>query len=566
MAGVYQQLTEVTESTISMNWSSSDVIDFVWCSLDGGANWEPVGAANGKSGSFTMSSLTSGSTYSVTTRMRTKNIGTTHDTDALPVETYEYPHCTGTPDFTIGSMLSIGLYNPLKRNVIVELLGADGRVIRSDTTDKNVVSGYNSMAEQNLLYASIPSSASGIYRVRVIYGSEVATKTGGTYSINFEVCSPVIGDIDYLDTNGACTAITGDPQKIIRNHSTVTISADGIEGRYFADVVRCTVVVNAESYPMTLNAGEAIVQGVVIDSASDITGFITCTDSRGLSSTKDFNISMLDWVTPTAVIDLKRKDNFYSESHLTVRSAYSILDGQNTIAIRARYKKPSDGAYGAYITLTDGVTETLNLDSSSEYIVQVLLTDRLGSATYNLTLESGTPIIFFDKHKSSVGINCLPSGTRSFEVDGVNLGRSALTAYPTSNVTNLVADAFTIIRCTASNGAGGALSLSSGGIKIGAGVNKVMISGMVNFNNVTAAGIRYADIWKNSTASSANRVARAWYTLGAGTSATLTIASVIVNISENDILYICYQTPTTGGSIMASGDGIMRTALTVQTL
>ena len=49
------------------------------------------------------------------------------------------------------------------------------------------------------------------------------------------------------------------------------------------------------------------------------------------------------------------------------------------------------------------------------------MADLLGSATYNLTVERGIPIVFFDRLKKSVGINCFPQNDNSVESDGLQL-------------------------------------------------------------------------------------------------------------------------------------------------
>ena len=64
---------------------------------------------------------------------------------------------------------------------------------------------------------------------------------------------------------------------------------------------------------------------------------------------------------------------------------------------------------------------TLTLDNNYAWDVQVLLEDKIGSTTYNLTLDRGIPITFFDREKRSVGINCFPTDNGSLEVAGNNI-------------------------------------------------------------------------------------------------------------------------------------------------
>ena len=45
----------------------------------------------------------------------------------------------------------------------------------------------------------------------------------------------------------------------------------------------------------------------------------------------------------------------------------------------------------------------------------------LGSTVYNLIVDRGVPIIFFDRVKNSVSINCFPEDNESLEVNGLRL-------------------------------------------------------------------------------------------------------------------------------------------------
>ena len=91
------------------------------------------------------------------------------------------------------------------------------------------------------------------------------------------------------------------------------------------------------------------------------------------------------------------------------------------MTIQYRYKKTSDTSYSSYITLTDNQQATFNADNNYDWDVQVRIQDRFGTTTYNLTLPKGTPIIYFDRIKSSTGINCFPVNDESLEVKGEDI-------------------------------------------------------------------------------------------------------------------------------------------------
>ena len=91
------------------------------------------------------------------------------------------------------------------------------------------------------------------------------------------------------------------------------------------------------------------------------------------------------------------------------------------LLLKARYKKVTDTTYSSYTTLQDDVTQQFTLDNNYEWNVQVVLEDRIGTTTYNLVLNRGIPIAFFDRLKRSLGINCFPADQESLEVNDLNI-------------------------------------------------------------------------------------------------------------------------------------------------
>lgn len=418
-----QSLSARTETTATMAWNSDSTIDYIWYSINNGSTWAGINVADGKSGTYTISGLNANTKYNIKTRVRRKDSQLTTDSAVLAVTTYAYPYCNSMPNFTIGDKLTLGFYNPLKRSIIVNILGADGSQISNDTTTGTSISGYNGSTVVNRLLASIPNAKSGTYSVKVTYGSNVDTRTGGTYSVNTGVF-PSIGNLYYQDTKSATTAITGDNSLIIRNQSIVRFTADGLAGSQSATVTSCKVNVNGNNYNLTLNGTTATGGNITIDSATDLNVVFTVTDSRGLKATKTLTVTMLDWVLPTAIIECQRQNNFYSETDINVNADYSSVDNKNSVTIKCRYKKTTDTSYGSYTTLTDEVTSTLTLNNLYEWNVQVLITDLFGSTTYNLTVPLGMPIIYFDRLLNSTGFNCFPTDEKSVEVSGVNISRA----------------------------------------------------------------------------------------------------------------------------------------------
>lgn len=224
-------------------------------------------------------------------------------------------------------------------------------------------------------------------------------------------------DATYQDINSTTTSITGDNQKIIRNQSNLQINISNAEGKKYATLSSVKAVINGITYNGTLSGTTGTIPVGTIDVSENIEAAVTLTDSRGYTTTNNIEIQVLNWELPTANISLARQNNYYSETDIKVDANYSSLDGDNVITIKERHKKTSEQNYSAYTTLTDNVTSTITLDNLYEWDVQVLVQDLFGSTTYNLTLDKGMPIIYFDRIKRSVSINCFPANNESLEVE-----------------------------------------------------------------------------------------------------------------------------------------------------
>lgn len=417
-ATVTQSLSYKYEYYVQMAWKSTAIMDHGWYSIDNGATWHDVYfTPPDTSSGYLIMALSPDTTYQVITKLRRADNGLISQTEALAVTTYAYPYASETPNFTIGSDANITLYNPLGRTVTVNLL-VGGSVVGTVTTNGTsaVFSGID-----NALYAAIPNSKYGTYSVSVSYSGQTQTVVGGRFYVNESVCAPSISGVSYADANAAVVAITGNYYHIVRNLSTVTFSATGLTARNSASILAVNVEVNGDEYPMTINGTSASVSGVTIDSGADVEAVFTVIDSRGVTGTASVTVDMYDWTNPTAIITLNRQSNYYTATDIKVDTKYANI-GSNAVVITYAATKDGDLSPSVSGTLTDNVTSTINLDNEYAWSVAVTVTDSFGgTTTYTSVISRGMPIIYFDRLKSSVGVNCFPKNAKSLEVNGENV-------------------------------------------------------------------------------------------------------------------------------------------------
>lgn len=423
-----QSLNSKTETTIKMNWSSNNTIDYIWYSKDDGSSWVGVDVTDGTSGSYTISGLENDTTYKIKTRVRRKDSQLTTDSSTLSVTTYDYPYCINAPDFTIGDKLTLTFYNPLGRTIEITVIGANGKEdgvnVRSGTTCEP----YNSAFYQDFWYSTLPNAQQGTYRVKVACGDITSFVDGGTYKIKgTEV--PTVSTLEYKDMNKTVTDITGNDQHIVQNQSSLSVIFGEATAINHAKISKYTFELNGVTKE-SKSAGGTVDFGAV-NSSRDLTLTMTVTDSRGLTAKTTLEVTMLAHSNPSAVVTLERLNNYEDETYLTVNGSVSSVNGKNTMDIKYRYKV-SGGSYPHSLEpIADNTKQTLSLSKSNSYIFNVVVTDAFGSKySKEYVLNKGVFPLFIDTVKNAVGINEFPADDEALRVadgiahfeDGVRIG------------------------------------------------------------------------------------------------------------------------------------------------
>lgn len=276
-------------------------------------------------------------------------------------------------------------------------------------------------AERNTLLAACPNS--NTLSVKFYVKSVVAGQT--YYSIldrtmTVKNANPTISGASYSDTNSTTTAITNNNQQIIQGQSTVDFKFTSLAALKYATLTKIEITVNAVKVTSNLSGSSVSNKTVsfgTINASSNLSASITLTDSRGNKTTATINITMLAYSLPTAIISLRRKSNYYNETYLNVNADWSSLDNKNSLTIKYQYKETSGSSWSALTTIQDETTYTLSFDNSKSYDFKIIVTDRIGSTTYNTILQIGIPIIYFDRLLRSVGIGTIPSQTNELAID-----------------------------------------------------------------------------------------------------------------------------------------------------
>ena len=269
----------------------------------------------------------------------------------------------------------------------------------------------------NEMYQQIPNASVGEGNVTVVTynGSTQIGSKNVIFNAKVTNSNPTFSQ-EYLDINTAITNITGNNQWIVRNKSNLEIVVTNASAKNYATLSSAKAVINGVEYTGTFRGTNSTIDVGTLNLSSNVTAEVSVIDSRGITTTQNLNITILDWVQPSAIINVERENNYYSETNINVNAEYSSLNNVNTISIKVREKKTGTSTWSSYTDLQDEVTTQLTLDNDYAWDIQVVVQDKLATTTYNIWLDRGIPIVYFDRIKRSVGINCFPAETGSLEV------------------------------------------------------------------------------------------------------------------------------------------------------
>lgn len=304
----------------------------------------------------------------------------------------------------------------------ISLTGSNDDIAYRDISKTGTSYTFNlTTAERNVLRQATTTS-----NTRTVYFYIKTVINGSTFYTNKAVTLTIVNanptfNVAYLDTNSTTTAITSNNQQIIQNNSTLQINITNASALKYASLTSASINVNGVITTETLNSSSLTLDVGTLNVAQNLIIPVTVTDSRGNKTTQNLTIQILPWSLPTAIISLARESNYYTSTNLTVNADYSSLDSKNTITIQYQIKKTTDASYGALTTISDNVETTFNADNQYSWNVRVILTDKIGSTTYNLFLYKGIPLMFWDRFLSSISINCFPTNQYSLAINGIDV-------------------------------------------------------------------------------------------------------------------------------------------------
>ena len=218
-------------------------------------------------------------------------------------------------------------------------------------------------------YAQIPNAKSswGTIYCDTYNGSTLIGTTSCTFNAYVTNSNPTLSPF-VRDTNSTTLALTGDENKFIKYYSSANFSVNA-SGVNSATISSTRVKVGSKSTSSSTGTFQNV------DSASFV---FTATDSRGFSTSKTVNKTLINYIYPTCnlytslsadgVLRIKVSGNYFNGS---------FGKANNSLQVAYRYRL-SNGSYGGWNYITPSfsgnsysVAQTVEgLDYDKEYVVQ----------------------------------------------------------------------------------------------------------------------------------------------------------------------------------------------------
>lgn len=420
---VSQTFERADETSIEILWKATKPADYVWYSIDNGKTWNAVGETNKTNGFYVITGLSPNTSYKIKTRIHNvqSGIGFNFSSSTLTAQTYNYPYCIEAPDFTIGETVTLKFYNPLNRTFKWDILGTDNSRIGGKSSQTGTsYKGINGSTSIENLYNSIPNSQFGTYKVVVTYGKSVITyDKGNKYHIDTTKCLPIFNaDIRYEDTNPKTQAVSN---FIVKDYSILmagVVIGDEAVAVNGSSITHYVFTIDNISQTVPHIVGNVITTLGVITSAGARRLTVTAYDSRGLYSSVYKDITIYDYYKPVVNADIKRLNNFESQTTIKISGSYTPLKLGNTnknyvSQVFYRYRE-TNGTWSSWIEVTvygQGTNEyycsdvLLSLNNSKSFEFEFNAIDKLDTGTAEGTVGIGQAIFFISSNQKACFIN-----------------------------------------------------------------------------------------------------------------------------------------------------------------
>lgn len=200
----WQSLRSKTDTSITMNWSSDKTIDAVYYSINNGTTWVYVNNPNNTNGVYTISGLIPNTSYTIKTRLKSRDSQLSADSSALTIATYDISKITTLNNFNHGDQIPITISSPANTTPLILQMAIDNTQIFSKNVTKGNINVEMTDSELDLLYSLYGMNNSLTATFTLLSNGYTDTKTCTVYFKGNQ--KSIYGNVG--GTNKRCKAFT----------------------------------------------------------------------------------------------------------------------------------------------------------------------------------------------------------------------------------------------------------------------------------------------------------------------------------------------------------------------
>ena len=392
--------------------------------------------------------------------------------------------------------------------------------------------------------------------------------------------NPEFSNFNFEDANTTTTALTGDPNAVIKGYSTILVTIPTsmkATAKKEATMSKYRITSGAAN-PVELPYSDTLQVGGQLSAPTDPTINCYAIDSRNNSTLVSKAIAtFLNYsVITKGTINANRKNGTSENVTLKIDGTYNAINfGKVTNTIKSakyRYRVSDSSTWSDYQDLTintsvsgengsysyDGLimgdTSTKGFNVEKSYTIEVVVSDELSSVTFTANIGSGIPNIALSKNGVGIMGKYDESVGGDLQIRGKNpFKRQVATAYLDNGAPDIKNVKIPLSGIITNSDK---LTLSNNGIKIGAGISKILVSGNVFLQSSSNTSYLWTSIRKNTTEISI--AIDNYNTYFASTSHS----PKLVDVKEGDIIYL-WKIDDAGGTLRGANKN---TYLTVEVI
>lgn len=374
-------ITDITKEGFTIHATSNTNCNIWQYSLNNGSSWTQFSTSNTTSVSYAITGLTMNTSYTVLVRARKTSNYVYGTSGSQTAKTLGYSFITSVTDTVLGNAPTV-TWTPLDDTFTFKVGYSIGSwswtsaMISPASTSEQTFNSYT------LAIADIAPQITDSKTGQMLCTLETFLADGtsiGTATKTFTVTVPatVLPSIDSI------TLAEGEQSGFnvyVKTLSSVeaTVAASGIYG---STITLITMTVEGALY----TAQNGVAESVIFNTYGSLPVVITITDSRGYQATETRNITVYDYFSPSATMDV---DVYENTIKVTVSGEIASVNNLNQKRLVITRVRLSDQATQTYTinplssySFTQTWTQTLSDASTSTYEYTAVVYDTINSTT-----------------------------------------------------------------------------------------------------------------------------------------------------------------------------------------